>query len=92
MADKRVTGKRLRMRLDFEVEVEELTDEEILWPLLSRLGEEDERFYREVSDDDVLAENTAPLERSFRCRRVGAMLEEVKVVGEGQPGRPSRMS
>lgn len=29
MANKRVTGKRLRMTLDFEVEVEELTDESL---------------------------------------------------------------
>lgn len=68
MASKRVTGRRPRMTFDFEAEVEELTDEEALGPLLPRLGEEDKRFYREVSDDGVLAENTVPLEGSFRCR------------------------
>jgi len=60
------------------------TEEEILGPLFSRLGEEDERFYREVSADGILIDNTDPLSRSFKGRWVGATLEEVSVVGEGR--------
>jgi hypothetical protein len=60
------------------------TEEEILGPLFSRLGEEDERFYREVSADGILFDNTEPLSRSFKGRWVGATLEEVSVVGEGK--------
>ena len=61
-------------------------EEEILEPLFPRLGEEDEQFYCEVSEDDLLADNTGPLEGSFRCRWVAARLEEVRVVGEGKLG------
>jgi hypothetical protein len=90
--------RRLRMVLDFEVEVEELTEEalrkyftyvvavevddsrdsricevfgvggeraeeDILEPLLSRLSEEDARFYRGVNEEEILFENAEAVSR-----------------------------
>jgi hypothetical protein len=61
----------------------ETPEEDIFGPLFSRLSEEDERFYREVSAEGILFENIEPLSRSFRAKWTGAMLEEIKVVAEG---------
>jgi hypothetical protein len=159
MTGNRVTEKRLRMTLDFEVVVEELTDEtlrahyressnfeelvgdrefwanatrqirlqralledeevlrryltyvvavevdpssdsrvvevfgvggeraegDIFGPLFSRLGGDDERFYRELSEGGVLYDNVEALSRSFRVSCVGARLEEVIGVAKGR--------
>lgn len=66
----------------------ERAEEEILETLFSRLGEEDERFYREVTDDeeDILFGNVEALSRSFKGRWIGARLEEVSTVAEGKLG------
>lgn len=60
-------------------------EEGILEPLFSRLGEEDERYFREVSDGEAghLYENIVVLDRSFVARWIGARLEEIQVVAEG---------
>jgi hypothetical protein len=50
--------------------------------LFSRLGEDNERFYREVSADGILSDNTEPLSCSFKGRWIGATLEEMGVIGE----------
>jgi hypothetical protein len=59
------------------------TEEDILEPLFSRLSEEDERFYRGVSEEGILFDNTEPLSRSFKGRWTRATLEEIQAVTEG---------
>lgn len=61
----------------------ERAEEDILEPLLSRLSEEDEQFYREVDEEDLLFHNVEALSRSFKGRMIRAMLEEVSTVAEG---------
>lgn len=61
----------------------ERAEEEILEPLLSRLSEEDARFYREVDEEDLLFHNVEALSRSFKGRWTRAMVEEVRTVAEG---------
>lgn len=61
----------------------ERAEEDILEPLLSRLSEEDEQFYREVEKEDILFHNVEALSRSFKGRMIRAMLEEVSTVAEG---------
>jgi hypothetical protein len=67
----------------------ERAEEDILETLLSRLSEEDARFYRGVNEEEILFENAEAVSRSIRCRWTGARLEEVKTVvvskfGEGE--------
>lgn len=61
----------------------ERAEEDILEPLLSRLGEEDEQFYREVDEEDLLFQNVEALSRSFKGRWTGATVEEVSTVAVG---------
>lgn len=61
----------------------ERAEEDILEPLFSRLSEEDEQFYREVDEEDLLFHNVEALSRSFKGRWTGAMLEEVNTLAEG---------
>lgn len=61
----------------------ERAEEDILEPLLSRLSEEDEQFYREVEKEDLLFHNVEALSRSFKGRMIRAMMEEVSTVAEG---------
>jgi hypothetical protein len=60
------------------------TEEDILEPLLSRLNDEDARFYRGVSEEEILFENAEAVSRSIRCRWTGARIEEVRPVAEGR--------
>jgi hypothetical protein len=61
----------------------ERAEEDILETLLSRLSDEDARFYREVDEEDLLFHNVEALSRSFKGRWTRAMLEEVSTVAEG---------
>lgn len=61
----------------------EETEEEILEPVFSRLDEEDERYFREVSEADMLWESVEVLSRSFVARWTGASLAEIKIVAVG---------
>ncbi|MBA3239997.1 MAG: hypothetical protein H0T60_02070 [Acidobacteria bacterium] len=58
-------------------------EEDILEPLFSRLCKEDEIFYRELSEEGILFDNTEALSRSFRGRLTRAALEEISSVAEG---------
>lgn len=62
----------------------ERAEEDILGPLLSRLSEEDEQFYREVDKEDLLFQNVEALSRSFKGRMIRAVMEEVSKVAEGR--------
>lgn len=64
----------------------ERAEEDILEPLLTRLGEEDARFYRGVNEEEILFENAGAVSRSIRCRWVGARLEKVRPLAKGKPG------
>jgi hypothetical protein len=64
----------------------ERAEEDILEPLLPRLGEEDARFYRELNAEDLLFENVEALSRSFRGRMTRAVMEEVGIVVVGKLG------
>jgi hypothetical protein len=59
------------------------SEEEILGPVFSQLGEEDERYFREVSAATALFDSIEVLSLSFSVRWVGATLEEAKSVAEG---------
>lgn len=59
-------------------------EEEIFGPLFSRLSVEDERFFREVSEDGLLFEHVEVLSRSFRGRWIAAILEEIHLVAPGE--------
>lgn len=61
----------------------ERAEEDILEPLLSRLSEEDEEFYREVEKEDILFHNVEALSRSFKVRMIRAVMEEVSTMAEG---------
>jgi hypothetical protein len=54
----------------------ERAEEEILGPVFGRLGEEDARYFREVSEDNVLFESIEVLSRSIRVRLTAARIEE----------------
>jgi hypothetical protein len=58
-------------------------EEEILGPIFSRLGEEDERYFREVSAATALFDSIEVLSRSFNVQWVGAALEETKSIADG---------
>lgn len=62
----------------------ERAEENILEPLLSRLNDEDARFYRGVNEEEILFENAEAVSRSIRCRWTDARLEEVRPVAEGK--------
>lgn len=64
---------------------EERAEEEILGSVLGRLSREDAAYFRESIAGKVLFEATEALSQSFRVRWVGGVLEEVRVVGEGEP-------
>jgi len=64
----------------------ERAEEEILEPLFSRLSSEDEKFYREVDEEDLLFHNVEALSRSFKGRWTGARVEEVSTVAVGELG------
>jgi hypothetical protein len=64
---------------------EERAEEEILGSVLGRLSGEDAAYFRESIEGKVLFEATEALSHSFRVRWVGGVLEEVRVVGEGEP-------
>jgi hypothetical protein len=64
----------------------ERAEEDILETLLSRLNDEDARFYRGVNEEEILFENAEAVSRSIRCRWTDARLEEVKPMAEGRPG------
>lgn len=55
-------------------------EEDIFSPLFSRLDEEDARYYREVSEGQMLFEAIEELSRSFMVMWVGATLEDVNVL------------
>jgi hypothetical protein len=57
----------------------------IFTPLLSRLGEEDARYYRGEMAREEFYEAMEEVSRSVRARWVGARLEEVNTVAEGRP-------
>lgn len=64
-------------------------EEDIFGPLFSRLEEEDESFFREVSEEDSLFDHMEVLSRSVRVNWTGGVLEEVSqvveaVMGEGE--------
>jgi len=61
----------------------ETIEDEILEPLFSRLDEEDASYFREASEAGELFECIEVLSRSFRARWTGAILEEIRPVGEG---------
>jgi hypothetical protein len=58
-------------------------EEDIFEPLFSKLSQDDERFYRQVSEEQILYEQIEPLSRSFKARWIGATLEEIERVAEG---------
>lgn len=60
-------------------------DEEILEPVFSALGEDDARFFREVSQDGILWDNTEQFERCFAVDWTGATLIEIRAQKEGDP-------
>jgi hypothetical protein len=58
-------------------------EEDIFEPLFSKLSQDDERFYRQVSAEQILFEQIEPLSRSFKAKWTGATLEEINAVAEG---------
>lgn len=62
----------------------ERPEEDIFGPLFARLSEEDERFFRKVSNDGLLFEHVEVLSRSFRGRWIGALMEEHHLVAAGE--------
>lgn len=58
-------------------------EEDIFEPLFSKLSQDDERFYRQVSEEKILYEQIEPLSRSFKAKWIGATLEEIERVAEG---------
>jgi hypothetical protein len=61
----------------------EQAEEDILGPVFGRLGEDDARFFREVSAEGALFDSIEVLSRSFVIRWVRAVLEETIGVAEG---------
>lgn len=60
----------------------EREEEEILGPVFARLGEEDARYFREVSEAGALWENVEALSKCFVVRWKAALLEDVRVIAE----------
>lgn len=58
-------------------------EEEILAPVIERLGEDDARYFRRVSAANELFEHIEVLDRSFRARWTAATLDEIISVAEG---------
>lgn len=58
-------------------------EEDIFEPLFSKLSQDDERFYRQVSAEKLLFDQIEPLSRSFKAKWTGATLEEIHAVAEG---------
>jgi hypothetical protein len=58
-------------------------EEDIFEPLFSKLSQDDERFYRQVSEEKILYEQIEPLSMSFKAKWIGATLEEIERVAEG---------
>ena len=61
------------------------TEEEILEPIFSALGEDDAQFFREVRRDGILWENTEQFEFCFAVDWTGATLIEIAAKKEGDP-------
>lgn len=61
------------------------SEEEILEPVFSALGEDDVQFFREVSRDGILWENTEQFECCFAVDWTGATLIEIAAKKEGDP-------
>jgi hypothetical protein len=59
------------------------TEEEILEPVFSALGEDDARFFREVRQDGILWDNTEQFEFCFAVDWKGATLIEIAAKKEG---------
>lgn len=57
-------------------------EEEILGPVLARLGQEDARYFTEAIEAGALTDYAPALNSSCAARWVGARLDEVKVEGE----------
>jgi hypothetical protein len=60
-------------------------EEEMLEPVFSAMGEDDARFFREVSQEGILWENTEQFERCFAVDWAGATLFEIRAQKEGDP-------
>jgi hypothetical protein len=58
-------------------------EEDIFEPLFSKLSQDDEMFYRQVSEEKILYDQIEPLSRSFKAKWIGATFEEIKRVAEG---------
>ena len=61
------------------------TEEEMLEPLYSAMGEDDARFFREVSQEGIFWENTEQFEWCFAVDWTGATLIEITAKKEGDP-------
>ncbi|HEY0100347.1 MAG TPA: hypothetical protein VGB76_15485 [Pyrinomonadaceae bacterium] len=59
------------------------TEEEILEPVFSALGEDDAQFFREVRRDGILWDNTEQFEFCFAVDWTGATLIEIAAKKEG---------
>ncbi len=58
-------------------------EEEMLEPVYSVMGEDDARFFREVSQDGIFWENTEQFQWCFAVDWTGASLIEIKAKKEG---------
>jgi hypothetical protein len=58
-------------------------DEEMLEPVYSAMGEDDAQFFREVSQDGILWENTEQFQWCFAVDWTGATLFEIRAQKEG---------
>ncbi|MCA1568295.1 MAG: hypothetical protein LC803_22150 [Acidobacteria bacterium] len=61
------------------------SEEEMLEPVFSALGEDDAQFFREVRQDGILWENTEQFECCFAVDWTGATLIEIAGKKEGDP-------
>jgi len=61
------------------------SEEEILETVFSALGQDDAQFFREVSQEDILWENTEQFECCFAVDWTGATLIEIAAKKEGDP-------
>ncbi len=66
-------------------------EQEMLEPVYSRMGEEDARFFREVSEEGIFWENTKEFEMCFGVEWRGARIMEIKWEREGEPSASERM-
>jgi hypothetical protein len=60
-------------------------DEEMLELVYSAMGEDDARFFREVSQEGILWDNTEQFERCFAVDWTEATLIEIRAKKEGDP-------